>query len=68
MPLEVKPRQRFRVEVLIDNVGVAPIYRPYRFAYRFRQNGREEVVPSKKDIRKWMPDHTWFSERIAAPE
>lgn len=68
LPLEVTPRQRFKVEVLIDNVGVAPIYRPYRFAYRFRQNGREEVVESKKDIRKWMPDHTWFSERIAAPE
>jgi hypothetical protein len=68
LPLEVKPGQRFRVEVLIDNVGVAPIYRPYRFAYRFRQNGREEVVHSRQDIRKWMPDHTWFSERITGPE
>ena len=47
---------------------MAPIYRPYRFGYRFRQNGREQVVQSKKDIRKWMPDHTWFSEPVTAPE
>jgi hypothetical protein len=48
-------------------VGCAPIYRPYRFAYRFRQAGREEVVRSEQDIRTWMPDHTCFSERITAP-
>lgn len=67
LPLKVTPGRGFRVEVWIDNVGCAPIYRPYRFAYRFRQGEKEEVVLSKQDIRTWMPDHTWFAERIPAP-
>jgi hypothetical protein len=67
LPLDLKPGKRFEVSIWMDNVGCAPIYRPYRFAYRFRQAGREAVVHSKQDIRTWMPDHTWFSERITAP-
>ncbi len=67
LPLEVKPGERFRVPVWMDNVGVAPIYRRYRFAYRFRQGKRSEVIHSKQDVRKWMPGHTWFEEAITAP-
>jgi len=67
LPLEAKPGRGIRVHVWIDNVGVAPIYRRYRFAYRFRQGDRAAVVHSKQDIRKWMPEHTWFSERVAVP-
>ena len=33
-----------------------------------RQAGKEAVIRSKQDIRKWMPGHTCFKERIAAPE
>jgi hypothetical protein len=65
--MEVKPGQRMRVPVSIDNVGVAPIYRPYRFAYRFRQRHGAAVVQSKQDIRKWMPGKIWFEETIAVP-
>ena len=67
LPLDLKAGKRFPLSVFIDNVGCAPIYRPYRFAYRFRQGGKEEVVHSKQDIRTWMPDHTCFSERVTAP-
>ncbi len=52
LPLEVKPVQRFKVQVSIDNMGVAPIYRPYRFAYRFRQDGKEEIITSKQEVVK----------------
>jgi hypothetical protein len=67
LPLDLKSGKRFEVSVWMDNVGCAPIYRPYRFAYRFRQAGKEEVIHSKQDIRTWMPDHTCFAERITAP-
>ena len=67
LPLEAKPGQRIKFEMFVDNVGVAPIYRPYRLALRFRQGREGHVVPSKADIRQWMPDHTWFSEEIAFP-
>ena len=49
-------------------MGCAPIYRPYGLAFRFRQGEKEEVVRFEADIRKWMPDHTWFSEEIAFPK
>jgi len=67
LPIEVRAGRPMKVEVFVDNVGCAPIYRRYRWAYRFRQNGREEVVCSRQDIREWMPGHTWFEERIAVP-
>ena len=55
------------VVIKIDNVGVAPIYRPYRFAFRLRQGNREELVMLDTDIRTWMPDHTWFRETLTVP-
>ena len=67
LPLEAKPAQQFEYNMWVDNVGVAPIYRPYRLAFRFRQGNREEVVQSEQDIRTWMPDHTWFKESITFP-
>jgi len=67
LPLEVKPGQRFKIQVSIDNMGVAPIYRPYRFAYRFRQSGKEAIIASKQDARGWMPGQVWFEDALIAP-
>ena len=67
MPLEAKRGGKMNFEVWIDNAGVAPIYRPYKFAYRFRQGKKSFVIQSGQDIRKWMPDHTWFAEEIVLP-
>jgi hypothetical protein len=55
------------VQAWIDNVGVAPIYRPYKLAYRFRQGKRSHVVHSRQDIRTWMPEYTWFAEKVSVP-
>jgi hypothetical protein len=68
LPLEVEPGQPFEVQAFIDNIGCAPIYRPYKLAYRFKQDGCERIVESAQDIRTWMPDQpTWFAETIALP-
>lgn len=67
LPVEIQRGQRPKILTWIDNVGVAPIYRPYRYAYRFRQAGREKVVQSRHDIRKWMPGHSWFNDFITVP-
>jgi hypothetical protein len=67
LPLEARPAQQIVVPVTIDNKGVAPIYRAYRFALRFSQGGRHHVVRFKQDIRKWLPDFTAFRERIVFP-
>jgi hypothetical protein len=67
LPLDARAGQRIEVQVSLENVGVAPIYRPYRFAFRLRQGGREEALQSKQDIRAWMPGHVWFEEAITLP-
>jgi hypothetical protein len=51
----------------VDNVGVAPIYRDYRFALRFQQGAAARVVELAADIRRWLPDLNWFRETVALP-
>ena len=53
----------------IENVGVAPIYKKYDFALRFRQNDHEEtVVLDDIDICKWLPGDVWLDKEINIPE
>jgi len=68
LPLEAKPGQHIEYTLWVDNMGVAPIYRPYKLALRFRHQKQEAIVHSKQDIRTWMPDYTWFRERITFPK
>ncbi|MFB3893699.1 MAG: DUF4832 domain-containing protein [Phycisphaerae bacterium] len=67
IPLEAKAGRKFEVSAVIDNKGVAPIYRPYRFALRFSQGKTHRVVRLKEDIRSWMPDLTSFAESFTFP-
>jgi len=67
MPIEAARGGRVSVEVFIDNVGVAPIYRPYRFAWRLRQGRNAHVVHSAQDITKWLPGHNFFREEVPLP-
>jgi len=67
LPLESKPGKKIELQFHIDNLGCAPIYRPYPLAIRFRQGKKSAIVRLKQDIRRWMPGHTWFSEKITVP-
>ncbi|OGF50948.1 MAG: hypothetical protein A2231_06650 [Candidatus Firestonebacteria bacterium RIFOXYA2_FULL_40_8] len=64
MPIEVKNGTGFNIETFIDNVGAAPIYRPYKLALRFTQGKKIKIVKFKKDIRTWLPGHNWFKENL----
>jgi hypothetical protein len=68
LPLEVKPGAKIVVEVFLDNVGCAPIYRPYKLALRFKQGRTARVSTFAQDIRTWLPGHNWFREELAVPE
>lgn len=68
MPIQAKPGARMNVEVFTDNVGVAPIYRPYKLALRFKQGKTSTVVPFAQDIRTWLPGHNWFREELLVPD
>jgi hypothetical protein len=67
LPLESAPGSKFNVDVFMDNVGVAPIYRPYKLALRFKQGSVSRVVKFKQDIRTWLPGQTFFSETLRFP-
>jgi len=67
LPLEAERGSRMQVRAWIDNVGCAPLYRPYKLAYRFRRGKRTRIVHSHQDVRAWLPDHNWFSEDVEVP-
>jgi len=67
LPIEARPGHRMSIDMFTDNVGCAPIYRPYRLALRFRQGKSSHVVRFKEDIRKWLPGHNFFREALAVP-
>ncbi len=53
----------------IENTGVAPIYRPYRFALRFRQKDAEEIVPlADVDVRTWLPGDATIEQQVRLPQ
>ena len=67
LPIQAKGGGKIQVDAFTDNVGCAPIYRPYRVALRFTQGKKSQVVRFKADIRKWLPGHNWFREQIVFP-
>ena len=65
----ISPGKAFHFDSWIENVGIAPIYRKYDFAMRFKQNDREEIVIFNEiDIRTWLPGDVWLNKDIVAPE
>ncbi len=65
----VRPGSSFHFDTWIENVGVAPIYREYAFALRFRQNSQEIVhILDDVDIRGWLPGDAWIEQRVRLPE
>lgn len=64
----LKPGATFRFQTWIENMGVAPLYRRYDFALRFRQGDREEIVVLKnQDPRQWLPGDVWIDEQVRLP-
>ena len=59
----------FAYRVWIENVGVAPIYHRYPFAFRLRQGKRVWHLPlADVDIREWRPGDAWLEDELALPE
>lgn len=68
LPLEAKPGARIAFNLWMENVGVAPIYREYRLAFRFRQGNTSAVVPVKADPCAWLPGDAVVSGQISLPK
>jgi hypothetical protein len=67
LPLAVKRGGQIAVSCFADNVGCAPLYRPYALALRFTQGRTVRVVRFAVDLRTWLPGHAYFDESIRLP-
>lgn len=51
----VKRGEKFSVRLVIDNVGVAPIYHKLPLYFRLKNGRNEKIFDTCVDIRKWLP-------------
>ena len=68
LPLEAKPGARIPFWMWVENIGVAPIYRDYALALRFRQGNESHIVKVNTDIRTWLPGDSILDGNIAFPK
>jgi hypothetical protein len=68
LPLDVRKGVPAATAYTFDNVGVAPIYRDYVLALRFRQGEQHGIVELSPDLRKWLPGQTYFEQHIVVPD
>ena len=66
-PETVRPGSDAMIRMWWVNAGVAPVYRNYTLALRFRGTG-EAAVELSVDIRKWLPGDALFEEPVAVPD
>lgn len=50
-----------------ENLGVAPCYRPYPVALRFRSEQHTEVIRTAADVRQWLPGDSLFDSAVRIP-
>jgi hypothetical protein len=69
LPLESRPGQAIAIDAWIENIGVAPIYRDYALAVRFRQGRATIVVPLRSaHPRAWLPGDAVIGETVSIPK
>jgi hypothetical protein len=68
LPLEVRRGGRFTVSCFADNVGCAPLYRPYALALRLSQGRTTRIVRFAEDLRTWLPGHAFCEETVRLPD
>jgi hypothetical protein len=66
---EVRPGGSLLVKSLWENKGVAPIYRPWRLAYRLRSNADRVVATwrSAANLRNWLPGPHEVEDVVVVP-
>jgi len=55
-PAEARPGDTLKLSMQWQNTGSAPCYRPYRLAYRLRnQASYDKVFPGSVTVNRWLP-------------
>ena len=66
-PAKVRRGGFFWYYLWIENVGVAPLYRPYVLAFRLTQGTVREIITSPGDVTQWLPGDSWLDEKRPLP-
>jgi hypothetical protein len=63
-PAEVRAGASFALRSQWENIGVAPVYRPWPLAYRLRSGDGRVVVQwtSQADLKRWLPGERYQVE------
>ena len=64
----VKRGEKLAIRLVIDNVGVAPIYNKLALNIKLKNSQGEEVIETGVDIREWLPGKHTEALKIALPK
>ena len=67
-PKEAKKGTDVKMELCIDNIGVAPIYKNHPLKIRLHGDGKEYEFDTNVDIRNWLPGKSKETMEISLPE
>jgi hypothetical protein len=65
--LNLTRSQPFDCDLWIENVGVAPLYHPYRLALRVVQDGLEHIVELETNLKTWLPGDICLRNQLPVP-
>ena len=52
---------------LWENVGVAPIYKDYKFAIRLKNSQKTQILTTSADLQNWLPGDIVHDENLYIP-
>jgi len=64
----VKRGEQLAIKIVVDNVGVAPIYYPLPLYVKLKSKGEEKIFATDVDIRKWLPGKHTEKIQIVLPQ
>lgn len=66
-PTEVVPNQKVDFTTWWENKGVAPVYRPYRFAIRVENGNYAQTYYTGANVREWLPGDNLYNGSFFMP-
>lgn len=67
-PSNLKITEPLSITALWENVGVAPIYKTYKLAFRLKNGDKIIKLISSEDLRKWLPGDIVYEEQLTLPK
>jgi hypothetical protein len=66
-PSFVAQQGQLSVSSLWENIGVAPIYKDYKFAVRLKNGNKTIVLPTSANLLNWLPGDIVHDENLYIP-